>query len=109
VVEVTPFGVAQNRRKDDAYRGATTRSCGPVEGLGTPQTPSKSSLSAETYYYHGLLARLLYDRHGEGGRFSDAHCSACRGRRSHGRCIGFLRPFGKDFFKPRQVSGYVSC
>ena len=55
MVKVAPFGVAQYRRNGDAHRSATTHSCGPVEGSGTPESASKSSFSAETYYYHGLL------------------------------------------------------
>lgn len=62
MAEVTSFGMAQNRRKGDAHRGATTRSRGPVEGLGTPATASKSSVSAGTYYYHGLLGRDVVKR-----------------------------------------------
>jgi hypothetical protein len=56
VVKVSFFGTLQSGRKRDAHRGATTHSRGLVEGLGTPINASKSRVSAETYFYHGLLA-----------------------------------------------------
>src|ERR1700688_2748460 len=45
-------------RKNDAFRGSTTPSCGLPGGLGTPDFRSGTGISVSTDYYHGLLVLL---------------------------------------------------
>ncbi len=56
MVIVTGFTAEPDRRNSHAFRGATTRSHGPPEGLSTPAFGAVIVISASTDYYHGLLA-----------------------------------------------------
>ncbi len=55
MVIVTGFTAEPDRRNSCAFRGATTRSRGPPEGLSTPAFGAVIVISASTDYYHGLL------------------------------------------------------
>ncbi len=55
MVIVTGFTAEPDRRNSRAFRGATTRSRGPPEGLSTPTFGAVIVISALTDYYHGLL------------------------------------------------------
>ena len=56
MVLVTGFTAEHDRRKNHAFRGATTHSCGLPGALGTPDFRAGIGISASTDYYHGLLA-----------------------------------------------------
>ncbi len=56
MVIITGFTAEPDRRNNRAFRGATTRSRCPREGLSTPAFGAVIVISASTDYYHGLLA-----------------------------------------------------
>ena len=48
-------------RKWLAFTGATTHSCGPPEGPGTPDFRVAIGIFVSTDYYHGLLWKQCFE------------------------------------------------